>query len=223
MTMHVETSVEALAGKHEGESCWIVGSGPSLDDVKLGEIPKDAHIYCLNAAMTLFADSKKWKNAWWIYRDRRICMEVGKRLSGWLKWKVLTHKKALQNLKDSRIARYKNVVAYLYEPTALVHKRTVVEDALQIVQMLGYEEVNLLGIDHCIVDGRPYARNLMWKHCYFHDTNKPQEEGRKPIEAMVRAMEDLKPKIDKIKVYNLSPYYPRPVFEQRTFAQAVGG
>jgi hypothetical protein len=220
--MITQGSIDALDGKHKGKRCWLIGSGPSLDEVKLGKIPKEDHVYCLNASICLFADAKKWPNAWWIFRDRRICQEVGKRVSTWGRWKVITHQKAFQQLKDTRIARFKNVVAYLYELSGVTHQRTIVEDALQLIQFMGFKEVNLVGIDHCVVNNQPYAKNLMFKHCYFYNPDKPPKNSdNHPIEAMVKAMEDLKPRLTSLKVFNTSPYYPRPVFAERTFEESV--
>jgi hypothetical protein len=217
MSMSVESPIDIQCGKHTGERCWVVGSGPSLDKVNLRRLPRTEDVYALNATITLLTSHPR---AWWFFRDRRICFEIGpQRLASWKRWRVVTHRKALEMVKDRRmIPRGRSMVAYLYNQDSIIHRRTVLEDTLQIVKFMGYDEVVLVGIDHAIINDCPYAKALAWKDCHFHNPNPDGGvKGVKPIEAMVAAMEQLAPTLAPLRVVNTSRSYPRKVFEYKSF------
>jgi hypothetical protein len=149
--------------------------------------------------------------------------EVGPHLDKWRNWKVITHTKAKHRLCDTRIIKYKNARFLIYDIDSVVHNRTIIEDALQLIELLGYKECILVGVDHFVRDNKPYSRRFRWKDCYFYNPKIPKEKTSVPIEAMVVAMEKLKPMLKGLRVINTSKLYPRPVFEYRDFEEAVRG
>jgi hypothetical protein len=222
MTMQVSTKLVDLANKFTGQKCWLVGSGPSLDILNPSRLGR-ANIFALNAAITLFANVGRHKNAYWLFRDRRVIREVAPRLKSWRRWRVITHLTAYHSLRDSAGFKRINSMAYTFNKDAFIHKRTVVEDALQILVILGFSEVYLLGIDHRIINNKPYAEALKWKECFFYNPKKPPPSGKSiALQSMVEAMKDIKPHLGKMKVFNTSPYYPEPVFEHVGFEEALG-
>ena len=222
MTMQVHSDIGVLQAnkKFKDKVCWLVGSGPSLDEVDLSKI-KDQTIFAVNAAITLFSEAK-FRDAWWIFRDRRIVHQLGKRLDKWGLWRVITHKSGFMTVKDVCGHTGKRMVVYLYNKDAIIHRRTIIEDALQILQLLGFKQVNLVGIDHAVVENRPYAKALSWKECFFYNPKTPPISGKSiALGSMMDAMEQIKPSLGKMKVINTSPYYPKPIFEHVEFADLV--
>jgi hypothetical protein len=182
---------------------------------------RDKTVFAVNAAITLFTE-KKFKDAWWIFRDRRIVRQIGNRLDRWKRWKVITHKAGHLTLKDVVGHASKNMVVYLYNKDALIHRRTIIEDALQLIHMLGFKQVNMAGIDHAVVDNKPYAKALSWKECFFYDPKKPPESGKSvAMGSMVDAMEQILPEVKGLKIVNTSPYYPKPIFEHAEFSDLI--
>lgn len=220
MSACIETPFALMHGKGAGQNCWIVGSGPSLDVLPWKNIPKEDYVFCLNASITLFMDIGRFPNAWWFYRDRRICREIGTRLNPWRRFKIFTTRKGFLQARDCRLLHMKNVQAVIYEDKALIHERTVVEDALQLIRDMGFSECTLVGIDHCVVNGVPYAKDLMWKDCHFYSNKGNEQPEFQPIEAMIKSMENIKPKLGDLRVFNASPYYPREVFPARSIEES---
>ena len=217
----IESPFRLLVGTKRGQRAWLVGSGPSLDVVPWKDIPKDDHIFCLNASIIIFLDIGKFPNAWWLYRDRRICNEIGDRLNPWKRFKILTTRKGFYQARDTRLLRQKNAAIHIFDENTLIHERTVAEDALQLVHAMGFYEVNLVGIDHCVVQGKPYAKMLSWKQCYFYGRKEENPPERHSIRAMVDAMKGIKNHIEGLDVFNTSPFYPEEVFPYRSIEDAL--
>jgi len=223
MSVQSTTSIDVLKNTKQflNKTVWLMGSGPSLDLFDLNLL-RDQCVFALNAAITLISNNK-FKNAWWIFRDVRICHQLGKKLDQWRSWRVITHLRGYHEMRDVMNLKMKNVVAYLYNKDGITHERTIIEDALQLLKFIGISQVNLIGIDHCVVKNQPYARDLMWKECFFYDPKKPHPEREiAPVQAMINSMINLKPKLNNLKIYNTSPYYPdKSVFEFRDFKSLV--
>lgn len=216
MTMMTQGSLELLRGKFKGQRVWIVGSGPSVDDVDLKRL-RGEHIIALNASIVLFANSALYPNTHWLYRDLRAFRETFPKLveAKWRCWKLITHDRGFYCMKDTNIWKRHSVAAHLYALSGLVHQRTISEDALQIANYLEFAEAYLLGVDCAVRDGRYYCKALDgWKESHCWNKAKPVPEP-KFAKAMGDALEALKPKLT-LKVFNVSSF-ARPIFEYRDF------
>jgi hypothetical protein len=222
VTMLVESPIYASSNEFKGQRCWILGSGPSLDAIDLKKIGND-HILALNAAVTLVADSRRHQNVWWVYRDVRIVNEVFPVLwkCPWRNWRVITHKRAFAALRDTGVWRHRSCRAFIYPIEAIIHQKTVAEDAIQLAAILGFSEAYLVGIDCAAKDGKPYAKSLTWKECHFVDPKKPPVTEPMACKSMAAGLEALKSKLNgTIKVFNTSPIAP-PIFPKIDFEEAV--
>lgn len=219
MSLFVESQLLKLKGAFEGDRCFIVGSGPSLDVFDLRKLQGE-HVLALNSSITLFA---KHKPLWWIFRDTRVVYEVEERWPKLDALRVVAGEKASTRFKNRiPVARMpRSTVLHAYRPEEFVHQRTIVEDAIQIAEYAGFAEAYLVGIDHALSkDGEPYAKALAWKDCYFYDVKRPKAKSL-GLESMVRAMQDLKVHLKRIKVFNCSPFYPREVFPRADFDEVT--
>lgn len=219
MTAILEAPICVEENKHQCERCFIVGSGPSLDDFDLSKIGKE-YVFCLNASITLFANSHRHPNAWWVVHDRRAILEIAPKLEDWHRWKIITHNKPWTALKDIGIRG--GVNALIYPQHKIIHTRTVAEDAIQIAEYMGFDEAYLVGIDCGVRDNRPYAKALSWKECHFYDPKDPPANGiSKSGISMAIAIENLKKELDpRFKVYNTSPIC-REIFPHADFNEVI--
>jgi hypothetical protein len=222
MTMHVSSDIGVLQAEKRflGQTCWLMGSGPSLDEIDISLL-KGKTVFAVNAAITLIANNT-FKSPWWLFRDRRIVHQIGSRLDRWKRWGIFTHKAAFMTVKDVCGVKNKSMVAHLYDKEGVIHKRTIIEDALQIIKMLGFKQVNMVGVDHAVVENRPYAKALSWKECFFYDPKTPPKSGTSvALNSMMKAVEDLLPHLEGLKIVNTSPYYPKPIFEHAKFSELL--
>jgi len=223
MAKQMSTDISVLKAEKRflGQKVILVGAGASLDKLDLTKIG-NCPIIAVNAAITLFTNNRIFKNPWWLFRDTRICFEMGQRLKDWPHWRVITHTRGHHEINDAMGAKRHSMSIYIFAKDNFEHKRTIITDALQILEYFGVSEVYLVGIDHCIVDHQPYAQKLMWKECHFYDVNtKKPNVGNRPIQEMVDAMKAMKSILKKIKVFNTSEIYPEPVFEYVPYEEAA--
>ena len=208
-------------GKWKGQSCWIVGCGPSLDDVDLNLI-RDKNVFALNASITAFATKAKIPGIWWFYRDRRLGPEVEPYLmaAGWNPWRVITPDKSITYLLDRMRKQPKSLLVRTYDEGSVIHQRSVVEDALQIAHRMGFGRSILLGVDHAIRDGEPYSKKFRWKECYWMDRRKPPEKAV-ALDSMSRGLEALLPKLIGMEVITTSNLYPRQIMPYRPYVECV--
>jgi len=216
-------NVGMLSKTYAGRKLWIVGCGPTLDDVDLNRM-KNGPVWCLNAAITLFT---KNRNAWWFLRDQRAFFECTPRLKDWRVWNIVTHTRLIAQMLSHGLGR-KGMDARVLEYGwhTVEHRRTVLEDALQVADKVGFAETYLVGVDHAVRNFKPYAKPLLWKTCHFYRWDRAEKEGRKmkpvsgPLTRMSQIMCELVPRL-KMKVYNTSEVYPSDAFERIGYDEAI--
>jgi hypothetical protein len=222
MTALITDSIFGLQNRYEGQRCWVVGSGPSLDGLDLSRLG-DENVIALNAAITLFQDRRRHPNTWWMIRDARAYDEVYPRLGKLRFLKLIVSQKGYKRFKESGIWKQLSGQAFVFDVARYIHRRTVAEDAIQIAAYMGFEEVNLLGIDCAIRDNQHYAKALSWKDCHFHDERADVVVGVRPVQAMVDALAALPKDLGELlpKVYQASPLFPAGTYEHRSFENGL--
>lgn len=224
MTFFSRQKIRSLAGSESGR-LWIAGAGPTLDDVDLSLL-KDDIVFALNASIVKFTDNP---NTWWFFRDSRVLEECEPRLIKlkWKLWKVITTTRSLERVVHRDLHKKGiNVKAFYYDERSVNHVKTVLEDALQVADSLGFRECYLVGVDHAIRNFKPYAESLMWKTCHFYNIPVLKKKGlplkpvSKPLTRMAMAMKSLLPTLS-MQVYNTSTIYPARVFEMVDYAEAA--
>ena len=215
MSASIDTKFVGPIKEFMGRRCFIVGSGPSLDDLDLASL-RGQVVWALNASATLFDDRP---GLFWLLRDRRAIREILPRLAHWKRMRVVTHVKAFSQIEtDTQKPRH----AYVYEERSVVHTRTIAEDALQLARRAGCSDAVLVGVDCKAPPGRPYAKALDWKDCAWYDRKDPVPES-KACASMRRALADLATSgvLGDFPVYSAS--VSLDVFPHLEYAHAVAG
>ena len=196
MSVAIDTKLVGPQKEFQGRRLFIVGSGPSLDDLDLS-ILDGQNVWALNASATLFADRP---GLFWLFRDTRTVGQVLPRLKSWRQLRVLT---TVRGFSDLECQTKRSRRAYIYDHQSVVHHRTVAEDALQLARRAGATDAVLVGVDCSAPAGVPYAKALMWKPCAWYDVKKPVAES-KACASMLKALRDLAPSLHGFPVYSTS-------------------
>lgn len=192
----IDTRFVGPQKEFQGRRLFIVGSGPSLDDLDLSLLNGQC-VWALNASAALFQDRP---GVFWLFRDSRTITQVLPRLKHWRTLRVVTHVRAFSDLEcqTNRSRR-----AYIYDQKSVVHRRTVAEDAIQLAIRAGCKDVVLVGVDCSAPPGRPYAAALDWKPCAWYDRKDPVAES-KACASMLKALHELAPSLGSFPVYSTS-------------------
>lgn len=216
MTAFCTEEIGTLQDSCKGYRLFIVGAGPTIDDVNLGKL-KGQYIFALNAAATLFTNPRAFPDAWWVWWDLRACREVYPRVKS-TRIQSLVHKKGLEEL---RVHRGTGRFVHYRHQNQFKPRRTVAETAILLGDFLGFEEAILVGVDGLVGrNGRAYCDAVAsWKSCYFCN---PTVEGswKGSSDAFVSAMALLMPSI-RMKVRTTSDLYPGDEFERISYEEAV--
>lgn len=219
MTGQFREEIGGLRNTCGGETLWIVGAGPSLDDVDLGAL-KGEYIFALNSAGIFFGDRRKFPNAWWVWWDLRAYREIWPHMQK-------DHVQAIVHKRGNEMMRsHKGSGRFIYYKGESLFKpvRTVLETALLIGEFLGFDRANLVGVDGMVArDGKPYCSMVNeWKRCHFMDTAR-RSSWQMSARAFGHAMHDLivSGRIKHMCIYQTSPIYPRDDFKKCTMADAL--
>ena len=216
MTAQMREDLGPLQDSMRGERVWIVGSGPSLDDVDLMRI-RGEYIFALNAAYTLFRDARTYGRAWWLWWDMRVYREVFPRMIGedkrqWPVLRAILHKNGMENMRSYR--GQSRTIVYPREER-FRPKRTVAETALLIADFLGFNDAYLVGIDGLVARGdQPYAKLLSWKRCHFMNTER-RGSWQKSHAAFRPAIAAAMERIERMRIWQTSSLYRGPEFKRR--------
>lgn len=215
MTTQGREKIDYLKGGNDGMDCWIVGTGPSIDDIDLSRIPRVDHtrIFALNGAILWF--DMPGDNAWWVFTDKRVLHEIGGEVQTFKTLRCLCYKQTMEMMRSWRCSG--RWVEYSRE--AFRQKRTCAETAILLARYLGFSRAFLVGVDGFATkeDARPYTRKLpvKRKRCYF------MEEGvlssnKNSMRDMTTALNALSTRIgSSMEVYQTSPIAPSLEFGKR--------
>ncbi len=157
-------NVHALKSNHEGESCFIIGNGPSLTVEDLDLIANSG--YCSFAANSIFKmfDKTKWRPTYLVYQDQQMIdglLDEFCNLSNECE-KMIVRRDVYHQLKN-KINKCANVVF----PKLVMHIRkdryydfseeltkcaydgcTVTYFSIQLAYYMGFKNIYLIGMDH---------------------------------------------------------------------------
>lgn len=187
------------------KSCWVIGSGPSLDTYDLSQISHKDTVLACNAAITKVQHVEK---AWWVFNNSTA-----------YKWTVdkIDKNKGLRTISFDEQTR--SVVdhggrAYFYTREQAFPNHTTAETMLRIADHMGLRRAFMLGIDCLPTSGKPYARDLQYAHCIYE--NRQEEYFANFVYGLWKTSEEL-----NIQVFTCSPFFPGGVFHYVTFGVAL--
>jgi len=223
MTAQFREMIGPLEGKCKGLRCWIVGTGPTLDDIDINAL-RGQYVMALNSAILKFMNVRAFPDAWWVWYDARTLRELWPRVQKeWKRVQCVIHKKGIEDMRSALCAgRYVEYVKHEFHAS-----RTCAETAILLAQFLGFSEIFLAGIDGMMArEGEPYAKTLSQKkQCHFM-TQGDQDSCVKSSNQMIHAMATLKGRLKERgevpRIVQTSTIYPnREQFEFLPFDEAV--
>ena len=152
--------LQQYAGKHKGERCFIVCTGPSLilEDV---EKLRDEYTFSMNSIVKLFSKTS-WRPTYYVINDKDAYINLEDELlryqsGNWFGSDLMIddiHSKVefipypLDLLNHSDGLHFTNKFKFSDNPYAMVYAGyTVVFDIIQFATYMGFEKIYLLGCD----------------------------------------------------------------------------
>lgn len=228
-----------LRNTHLGESCFIIGNGPSLTVEDLNTLHhRGIDTFAVNRIYQIFPKTD-WRPTYFVSTDAvmlRDKLEEAEQIPAKIKFIPLQNKYYLGiKLKGARYF-FRNDLRENDQPegfsldcTNQVNMRgTVTIACMQLAMHLGYKHIYLLGIDHnfdkiITADGEividPSVKNYFIEG-YDDDVAK---EVQHDLGNTTRAYYDVRRFIDKtdVKIYNASRKTKLEAFERVTFEEAL--
>lgn len=144
--------LKALENAHEGERCFLIGNGPSLNGDDLNLLQEE-YTFGTNMVYKIF-DKTNWRPSFHCVSDTIYASKLGLELSKMVKAPLFTTERTYRRMKKKPIdttyvhtiqtERYKvrgNVYAYC------MIKATVLSLAAEMAFHMGFKEIYLLGVD----------------------------------------------------------------------------
>ncbi len=154
--------MEKLRGSYSGNRCFLVGNGPSLNEMDL-DLFKEEYTWCSNRC-NLFFERISWRPTFYTAVDVRVVPDIADEIAGMIEELPLTmfflpalfslnpnlksasnlywyNEKALRQDLGAEGMFSKNAAAYVYSV------RSVTIAALQLAVFLGFNPIYLIGCD----------------------------------------------------------------------------
>jgi len=159
---NISSRLRELEGRYSGERCFIMGNGPSLNEMDLGLL-KDDKVWAFNRCYLLF-DRIKWRPSFYVSVDTRVVPdnadEISKLYKKLIDTKFFFPKKfrIKGNLESSSNVYWYNekkmtnrnlpYSSFSMDPAKYVRSvRTVTIAGLQLAVYLGFNPIYLIGCD----------------------------------------------------------------------------
>lgn len=144
------TQVRSFAGRHRGETCAIIGNGPSLKQTPL-ELLSGVSVFSLNRLYLMF-DQLAFLPSYHVVVNRHVVSQCAGELKA-LDLPVFT---TLSNLGDlqggsATTFAFPSISGPRFDETPLMglwEGGTVTYVAMQLAYFMGFEKVLLVGVDH---------------------------------------------------------------------------
>lgn len=217
--------IEKFKNIHKGESCFIIGHGPSLRTSDL-DILDEMNIitFSMNWTFKLF-DKTKWKPDYYVAMDRKMIDRYSE-----FKWENYTKRKCFiadasetfwrenkstNNIKYHSIRNMRNAKFSDDVSRRVYFGNTVAYDCLQIAAYMGFKTIYLLGMDLV-----PYDKED--KSAYKYSNFFEQENQNSPqmwVHNIIDAYEVAKRygELHNIHIYNATRGGYLEVFERVNF------
>lgn len=163
----IKSSLEQLNQKYEGSRCFIMGNGPSLNEMNLEYLKTDL-VFTANRCFPIF-DRVSWRPAFYVVRDPNVVRNSSKLLQA----KIEEFSDTLffvprWAIEENLVPENKNVIRFeeiehgpdglSSDPLiGLTVTRTVTVSSLQLAFFLGFNLIYLIGCDTNYSYGRPDA------------------------------------------------------------------
>lgn len=144
--------------KHQGEKCFVIGNGPSLQAEDLELINKTGIVsFAFNRIYHIFSKTT-WRPTYYISQDEKMlggCVdEVNKYINSpklipiQMKWdyNINIENAYYFNIVHDEIDGYPNFSSDI--PKRIINAGTVVYSAIQLAFYMGIREIYLIGVDH---------------------------------------------------------------------------
>jgi len=184
-----ESSILSWKNCRKGETAWILGSGPSLDELDPSQVGENR--FALN--LTILMD--KYRSSWWVCRDGR-CM---KKWIGSNRHKAIgedrrqvdllfTDKIGNDRIRSLKVNR-KMIREIVNSGEQFRTGETVLVYALQVADYMGFSDIILAGIDLCDPEGVAYAEEINWQHHFTIKARAPRyKRMRKEVSYLSTAL-----------------------------------
>lgn len=225
---HFDEKIKSLKGTHNGERCFIVGSGPSLTIEQLEAI-KNEDSFGANRIYKVF-DKTLWRPKYYVIQDRYdetkgVYEKLGTKYIFvsdfyWKEHGMSNHRAICYHIK--RALKQTSDLPYSVDVSQYVQAAsTVTYTMIQLATYMGYKELYLIGMDHIYANvtndkGVIIQRNNVRTHAF--EDEKPNE-----VVANIAYMEDAYRTARKyceannIKIYNATIGGSLEVFERKDF------
>lgn len=234
---HEIKQLQQIKGIHQGERCFIIGTGPSLTIEDL-ELLKDEITFATNRIYELF-DKTDWRPTYYVNQDHNLIRTFGTQIrdveaemvflpvdyrkdftGGRYRFFVLKHK----DFYPGNAPFSKDISKYLAQGF------TVTYGAIQIALYMGFSEIYLVGIDHNYsitrdAHGRPvktesvdgnYSKGMKE---YVNTSNLPRIEE---TTISYETAEKVSAKCG-VKIYNCTRGGKLEAFERKNLEDVLGG
>lgn len=224
------TELRKFRNKHDGESCFIVGNGPSLSPDDLEVLHKNnIPTFGFNRIFLMF-DKTDWRPTYYISQDEKMlrnCMEQVNEMD--LPYKLIPLQLKYYfgiNIKD---AIYFNMQADDSVPfgefaNIVGNSNTVAYTAAQLAAYMGFKKIYLIGVDHSFSvvknDKGEIIRDENAKDYFTDSYNADKDELYIPnLDASTRTFLKMKKNCDAagIEVYNATRGGKLEVFPRVNF------
>ena len=160
--IHESRRLAPLKNRYFGQRCFIMGNGPSLNEMELDRFANE-HVWCTNRAYLLF-DRISWRPGFYTSGDRRVVPDIADELSELPKilpktmffW-PLAVRRAAGLPPSSNVYWFREEMVDLESAQKrgfsrdcadyVVHPCTVTITALQLASYLGFDPIYLIGCD----------------------------------------------------------------------------
>jgi hypothetical protein len=141
----------ALKDRHQGERCFIIGNGPSLQRTDLSRIRNEI-TFGLNRIYLLF-DQLGFSTTYYVAVNRLVIQQCAGDITripalkfiSWWAHDVIDFTADMMFIRDPRI----RPLSFSTDPTRAVEEGyTVTYAAMQLAYYLGFQQVILVGVDH---------------------------------------------------------------------------
>ena len=207
--------LRALKNTHDGETCFIVGNGPSLSPDDLEVLHKNnIPTFGFNRIFLIF-DKTDWRPTYYISQDEKMlrnCIEQVNEMDLPYKFIPLQLKYYFGiNIKDALYFNMQADDSIPFEEFANIveNSNTVAYTAAQLAAYMGFKKIYLIGVDHSFSvvqnDKGEIIRDNNAKDYFTDDYNGDKDELYIPnLDASTRAFLKMKKNCDAagIEVYN---------------------
>lgn len=205
--------IERYRNIHKGESCFIIGHGPSLRSGDLDTLWRNHVItFSMNLTYKLF-DKTEWRPDYYVAMDRRMLEP-----QLYFKWEDYTKRKCFvadmseefwrenkseNNIKYHSIRNMDGRKAKFSEDISkrVYYGATAAYDCLQIAAYMGFKEIYLLGMD--LVPYKPGDESASG-YSNFFETNNQEKKPQMWIHKILRSYQTAKEygDVHGIQIYN---------------------